>query len=353
MTQGLLDIIRQTMRLTEAEGDWPDVSDPRFARKRSSRAGRYSGYVARRIEPDGSPGELFKVVSTETRAGFTSPKFKPSDPDDPAEYVILQSLERPGNEVRVDYDDYVDPEQWMRGQGSMVSTYPAATAGGKEMNVGDITKKMGATHARGAVAVHPRTGEWRSEPGPQMTGAQSVSRTKIDIEQGLDKLAMGVRMPDMFDQMVSRALMQYKKDLVPSLVRAREAIKAWKIRALSGEELEAGSKLSDEEKGWLKDDPGRVDAALWELPTFHQEFVPSLGIPPQHVSTISSLASRNGSLSMKQLQGDPDADSVINHDPGFRDWLGKSDWWDRLRNALETGVHRKTKKPLRMYRGQW
>lgn len=359
MTDTLRNIVKETMRLMneadppgQSDDDWPDPAEKQFGRKRASKMGRYSGYISRKIEPDGSLGELFKVVSTAKKSGFMVPGFHPSDPEEPAEYVVLQSLEEPGKELKVDYDDYVDPEKWARGPGSISSTYSSEPSG-KEMTVGDVAKQVGPVHARGPVDVHPRTGKWTQAPGPQLMGKRSAQQTKIDIEKGIDKLLMASHVSPLWDKMVKRALDEYKKELKVSMVVARQALKDWKIRALKGEELAGEDKLSDEEKEWLKDDPARVDAALWELPTFHKEFLPELRIDPKHVSTISSLASRNGSLALTQLKDDADADDIIKEDPGFRMYLEVSGWWDRLRNAAEYGVHKGTKKPLRAYRGQF
>lgn len=214
--------------------------------------------------------------------------------------------------------------------GSLATTYLASDPSLPSEE--EVASRSGVKGYYG-VDVDPKTGEWA--PGEEFELIRSLKGApgaRLDIERALDKIRLsnppergGV--PEMVDDMIDHIIDIYKRELARSMQKAKTAIRLYKQ-----EMIETG-ELDPEDVEYLRRDP-RADAAIWELPAFQKYVAEELKLDRRHISTLNKLA-HTGFLSLDRPDATTDVDEILYNDPGFRTFLGRTKYWDWVRNAAE------------------
>lgn len=350
MTKILRNIIR-TLLMQEAR--------PEAVGAKPTQSGR--GFGGRRVY-DKKSGEAYDVVD-----------YIPRDPSEEVQKVVLKPRGSTGKEIKVSYNDFLG--KYSRHVGQPVQTpigsespNVAAWAWHELRGQGGASKgsteySRGPMKGRGAVDVDPETGAFVRAPSTTaIEGDPTIGTTRPSEEEvAMDKINLVAADEKLYDSLVKPYVDAYKELLKPSIVIAQKKIKEYGVDLIRSSQVEqemidrllatgqideeraeelrqSGEGLDAEEIEWIKKTPAsEVFAAIWELPHFHNDLVPEIGIPSQHVSSISTLVNAAGKLSVNVLD-DKKFDDVIKRDPGFKVHLSKlknDEFWNKLRKAAE------------------
>ena len=300
------------------------------------------------VKPRGLPPKSWggrRVYNKETGEAYNVVDFRPNDPSEPVQMVVLALRSNPNRKIRVNYNDYLS--KYSRHSGDPTKTPighetpgVAAWAHNKLTTQGKVPVAAGSDpiYARGHVDPDPDTGEYRYFDSSRVIDTEQA-RTQDEV--GIDKINLASGNPKLYDELSKPYVNQYKEELKGAIIKAQRELKRYAIDVVETGELE------HEEKEWLMSKPmGEIYAIFWELESFHNDRLPTVGLLPYHISTISTICNATHNLDIANLD-DPIVTQVIKGDPGFRTWLGKVDHgklWNDMRAASEEQA---------MYRGQF
>lgn len=329
MTNVLRKIIRQALieMLKEAR---PEAQG---ATKGRGRAGTSSSFGGRRVY-DKKTGEAYDVVD-----------YQPRDPNEEVEKVTLKPRGKTGKQIKVSYDEFLG--NYSRHVGQPVQTplgseppnvaawawHELGKQGGKQKGKGDYSS--GPMRGPGAVDVDPESGEFKRLPGNiPLEGDPTIGTTQsAEEEVAMDKISLVASNEPLYRKLVAPYIADYVESLKPSIVKAQRALKDY------GGDMMRSGELDQDELDWFKTTPAsEVFAAIWELPNFHEHILPSLGLPREHISSISSIVGKIGKLSIAALDEDDRVEEVVRTDPGFTVHLSRlkdDKFWNSLRKAAE------------------